>query len=290
MRGWGGAQVQMSLSQRPSLTAGGEGVTLLHELLGFLRRSLSQQAPVRRAVYQVLAHFVMVASVHGFAIRVYAWSFFSTNSSLALKCVCSFISVKQYMLLDTVPHQVCCHATTIYTSCWAVLAPIFPKPLHLSLQGLPALLAEDPVAQGPVLEMLLLPRFRPLLAPDPALHPPIRLARCAALAQVQASFPRVSPSTVLQALLQMTPLPRCLHFLARSPSRCVGSRSSAWMQPSHRLAIRVCGGPLTLTRVFQALSLCAGRGGGADCGAAAGPDSVREGRRGAHAEGRECSR
>lgn len=54
-RGCGEAQVQMSLSQRPSLTAGGEGVTLLHELLGFLRRSLSQQAPVRRAVYQVLA-------------------------------------------------------------------------------------------------------------------------------------------------------------------------------------------------------------------------------------------
>ena len=55
MRGCSGAQVQMSLSQRASLTAGGEGVTLLHELLGFLRRSLSQQAPVRRAVYQVLA-------------------------------------------------------------------------------------------------------------------------------------------------------------------------------------------------------------------------------------------
>ena len=56
VRQCGAAQVQMSLSQRPSLTAGGEGVTLLHELLGFLRRSLSQQAAVRRAIYQVNAH------------------------------------------------------------------------------------------------------------------------------------------------------------------------------------------------------------------------------------------
>ena len=62
------------------------------------------------------------------------------------------------------------------------------KPLSqpLILQGLPALLAEDPVAQGPVLEMLLLPHFRQLLEPDPALHPPVKLERCAAITQVQA--------------------------------------------------------------------------------------------------------
>ena len=54
----------MSLSQRASLTAGGEGVMLLHELLGFLRRSLSQQAPVRRAVYQVHAHLFVITTVH----------------------------------------------------------------------------------------------------------------------------------------------------------------------------------------------------------------------------------
>ena len=90
----------------------------------------------------------------------------------------------------------------------ALLAHLSPSLETLLVQGLPALLAEDPVAQGPVLEMLLLPHFRQLLQPDPALHPPIRLARCAALTQVQACFPRVSPSTVLQALLQMTPSSR----------------------------------------------------------------------------------
>ena len=56
-------------------------------------------------------------------------------------------------------------------------------------QGLPALLAEDPVAQGPVLEMLLLPHFRQLLEPDVALHPPIKLERCAAIPQVRIQGP-----------------------------------------------------------------------------------------------------
>ncbi len=52
-------------------------------------------------------------------------------------------------------------------------------------QGLPALLAEDPVAQGPVLEMLLLPHFRQLLELDPALHPPLKLEKCAAISQAR---------------------------------------------------------------------------------------------------------
>ncbi|KAK9840796.1 hypothetical protein WJX81_005265 [Elliptochloris bilobata] len=120
-------QVQMSLSQRPSLTAGGEGVTLLHELLGFLRRSLSQQAAVRRAVYQ----------------------------------------------------------------------------------GLPALLAEDPVAQGPVLEMLLLPHFRQLLEPDPTLHPPIRLEKCTAIAQGEEV-------RVLEPLPELVSCVRAIVLLAQS--------------------------------------------------------------------------
>lgn len=41
-------------SQQPSLSAGGGGVTLLHELMGLMRRSLTQQAPIREALYQVL--------------------------------------------------------------------------------------------------------------------------------------------------------------------------------------------------------------------------------------------
>ncbi len=52
-------------------------------------------------------------------------------------------------------------------------------------QGLPALLTEDPVAQGPVLEMLLLPHFRQLLELDPALHPPLKLEKCAAISQAR---------------------------------------------------------------------------------------------------------
>ncbi|KAL3136619.1 hypothetical protein ABBQ38_005859 [Trebouxia sp. C0009 RCD-2024] len=39
-------------SQQPSLSAGGGGVTLLHELMGLMRRSLTQQAPIREALYQ----------------------------------------------------------------------------------------------------------------------------------------------------------------------------------------------------------------------------------------------
>lgn len=57
------------------------------------------------------------------------------------------------------------------------------------------------MAQGPVLEMLLLPHFRQLLEPDPALHPAIKLERCAAITQVQANFLRSSLSTILPGLL-----------------------------------------------------------------------------------------
>lgn len=40
-------------SQQPSMSAGGGGVTLLHELMGLMRRCLSQTAPIREALYQV---------------------------------------------------------------------------------------------------------------------------------------------------------------------------------------------------------------------------------------------
>ena len=43
----------VSLSQCTSLSAAGSGASLLQELLGFLRRSLGQQAQVREALYQV---------------------------------------------------------------------------------------------------------------------------------------------------------------------------------------------------------------------------------------------
>ena len=46
------AHKQVSLSQRESLSAAGSGASLLQELTSFLRRSLSQQAPVRAALYQ----------------------------------------------------------------------------------------------------------------------------------------------------------------------------------------------------------------------------------------------
>ena len=35
------------------MSAGSGGVTLLHELMGLMRRSLTQQAPIRQALYQV---------------------------------------------------------------------------------------------------------------------------------------------------------------------------------------------------------------------------------------------
>ena len=37
------------------MSAGSGGVTLLHELMGLMRRSLTQQAPIRGALYQVHA-------------------------------------------------------------------------------------------------------------------------------------------------------------------------------------------------------------------------------------------
>lgn len=46
-------QPRQSLSQLGSLSSQGCGANLLHELLGFLRRCLAQQAPVREALYQV---------------------------------------------------------------------------------------------------------------------------------------------------------------------------------------------------------------------------------------------
>ena len=36
------------------MSAGGGGVSLLHELMGLMRRSLTQQAPIREALYQVI--------------------------------------------------------------------------------------------------------------------------------------------------------------------------------------------------------------------------------------------
>ena len=44
---------QVSLSQCSSLSAAGSGASLLQELTGFLRRSLSHQAQVREGLYQV---------------------------------------------------------------------------------------------------------------------------------------------------------------------------------------------------------------------------------------------
>lgn len=37
------------------MSAGAGGVTLLHELMGLMRRCLSQPAPIREALYQVAA-------------------------------------------------------------------------------------------------------------------------------------------------------------------------------------------------------------------------------------------
>ena len=45
--------MQPSLSQMASLTPGAGGANLLHELIGFLRRSLTQHAAIREALYQV---------------------------------------------------------------------------------------------------------------------------------------------------------------------------------------------------------------------------------------------
>lgn len=45
--------LQPSLSQMASLTPGAGGANLLHELMGFLRRSLTQHAAIREALYQV---------------------------------------------------------------------------------------------------------------------------------------------------------------------------------------------------------------------------------------------
>ena len=45
--------VQVSLSQMCSISSQVGGANLLHELLGFLRRCLAQQAEVRSVLYQV---------------------------------------------------------------------------------------------------------------------------------------------------------------------------------------------------------------------------------------------
>lgn len=45
--------VQVSLSQMCSISSQVGGANLLHELLGFLRRCLTQQAEVRSVLYQV---------------------------------------------------------------------------------------------------------------------------------------------------------------------------------------------------------------------------------------------
>ena len=45
--------VQVSLSQMCSISSQVGGANLLHELLGFLRRCLTQQAEVRSMLYQV---------------------------------------------------------------------------------------------------------------------------------------------------------------------------------------------------------------------------------------------
>ncbi|KAK9902043.1 hypothetical protein WJX75_002333 [Coccomyxa subellipsoidea] len=47
----GASSSQVSLSQCDSLSAAGSGASLLQELTGFLRRSLTHQAPVREALY-----------------------------------------------------------------------------------------------------------------------------------------------------------------------------------------------------------------------------------------------
>ncbi|DBA84856.1 TPA: hypothetical protein ACH3X1_005879 [Trebouxia sp. C0004] len=47
-------------SQQPSMSAGSGGVTLLHELMGLMRRSLTQQAPIRAALYQGV-HAILAA-------------------------------------------------------------------------------------------------------------------------------------------------------------------------------------------------------------------------------------
>lgn len=52
---------QVSLSQCESLTAAGSGVSLLQDLTGFLRRSLTHQAPVQEALYMVRLYSTSVS-------------------------------------------------------------------------------------------------------------------------------------------------------------------------------------------------------------------------------------
>lgn len=167
----------MSLSQRPSLTASGEGVTLLHELLGFLRRSLSQQAAVRRAVYQVglpsallrltALQVLSAERKHGQSPRLTSMQCFLFNVATVATCA-------------------------VFVPCFCFAAGQVRRHmstgLGLQFRAWPAgpAGAAGGGPGGAVLEMLLLPHFRQLLEPDPALHPPIKLERCAAIAPVQA--------------------------------------------------------------------------------------------------------
>ncbi|CAL8466110.1 g5646 [Coccomyxa elongata] len=54
----GASSSQVSLSQCESLTAAGSGVSLLQDLTGFLRRSLTHQAPVQEALYLGMLNIV----------------------------------------------------------------------------------------------------------------------------------------------------------------------------------------------------------------------------------------
>ena len=75
-------------SQQPSMSAGSGGVTLLHELMGLMRRSLTQQAPIREALYQVSPHNAMSPSVSmclSVCVFVFVCSF-----------VCGFVCLSVY--------------------------------------------------------------------------------------------------------------------------------------------------------------------------------------------------
>ena len=71
--------MSQTMSQMPSLSAEGSGATLLQEMLGCLRRGLSQQAVVRESIYRGLPAVMSADPLAGPALLqllLPAWSQF----------------------------------------------------------------------------------------------------------------------------------------------------------------------------------------------------------------------
>ncbi len=143
----------MSLSQCSSLTAAGSGTSLLQELAGFLRRSLTHQAAVRETLYHVgtAPHQISLAS------RFPVWLYQPQISLAGSLYMVSVVNVQSHLVL-----LVKMQMSALSSKC--------------GMQGILVVTQSDPIAQDAMLE-LLLPRLSQLFETDKA-QPPLKLGTC----------------------------------------------------------------------------------------------------------------